>query len=97
MSNETKALPINNMVDGDSGRLADALRTINHALVGKAIPPAEVSKLAKQLEITAQEFSALGREKRERNFGVVNDRSESSVGSAYEYGAGKALSYRPIS
>lgn len=94
---EIKALPINNMVDGDSARLAEALRTINHALVGKAIPAAEVSKLAKLLENTAQEFSALSQEKRERSFGMVNDPSESSVGSSYEYGAGNALSYRPVS
>lgn len=94
---ELKPLPINNMVDGDSARLAEALRTINHALVGKAIPAAEVSKLAKLLENTAQEFSALSQEKRERSFGMVNHPSESSVGSSYEYGAGNALSYRPVS
>jgi hypothetical protein len=97
MSNELHELPINTMVDGDSARLVDALRTINHALVGKAIPPSEVTKLADMLEKTARDFAALTEEKRERGFGVVNDRSESSVGSGYEYGAGKSLSYRPIS
>ena len=97
MSNELHELPINTMVDGDSARLASALRTINHALVGKAIPAAEVSKLADILEQHAQQFSILTSDKRERSFGVVNDRSESSVGSGFEYGAGKALSYRPVS
>lgn len=90
-------LPINTMVDGDSARLAEALRIINHALVGKAIPPAEVSTLADALEKTAREFSQLTNEKRERAFGTVSDRSETSVGSGFEYGAGKSLSYRPIS
>jgi len=97
MSKDLHELPINHMVDGDSARLASALRTINHALVGKAVPPDEVRKLADALEEKAQEFSQLTQEKRERSFGMVNDRSESSVGSAYEYGAGKALSYRPVS
>ena len=97
MTTELHELPINTMVDGDSARLAAALRKINHALVGKAIPPDEVSKLADALEKSAEAFSQLTSDKRERSFGVVNDRSESSVGSGFEYGAGNALSYRPVS
>jgi len=97
MPNDLHEMPINAMVDGDSARLASALRTINHALVGQAIPPEEVSKLADALELTARSFSQLTTEKRERRFGVVSARSESSVGSGFEYGAGHSLSYRPIS
>lgn len=97
MTSDYKPLPINTMTDGDSARLADALRTINHALVGKNIPPTEVTRLAEHLEPLARTFSSLTEEKRERQFGVVNNPAESSVGSAYEYGAGKALSYRPVS
>lgn len=97
MSNDLHPLPINNMVDGDSGRVAEALRTINHALVEKNIPPQQTREYANKLEQLAREFSALSNEKRPRDFGVVNERSDTSVGSAYEYGAGKSLSYRPIS
>jgi len=97
MPEQLTALPINTMADGDSARLATALRAINHALVGKAIPAVEVTRLADSLEKMARDFSALTNEKRERSFGVVNDRSETSVGSGFEYGAGNALSYRPIS
>lgn len=97
MSDSLKALPINTMVDGHSHRIAKALRTINHTLVGKNIPLAEAAAYADALEKLAAEFSNLTAEKRERSFGVVNDRSETSVGSGYEYGAGNSLSYRPIS
>lgn len=91
------ALPINSMTDGDSHRIASALQKINNALVGKNIPTTQASEYAKQLEKIADEFSALTDEKRERQFGVINNRNESSVGSGYEYGAGNSLSYRPIS
>lgn len=97
MIEKSHPLPINTMVDGDSARLASALRTINHALVGKNIPPAEVTQLADTLEPLASAFTTLTGDKRTRQFGVVSDRSESSVGSGYEYGAGNALSYRPVS
>jgi len=92
-----KALPINTMIDGDSHRVAAALRKINHALVGKNIAPQKTREYAEALEKIASEFVALTNEKRERGFGVVADRSESSVGSGYEYGAGNSLSYRPVS
>lgn len=92
-----KSLPINAMVDGDSARLAEALRTINHALVGNNIPPGKTTEFADQLEKLAITFRQLSSEKRPREFGVVAERSDTSVGSGYEYGAGKALSYRPIS
>lgn len=92
-----KALPINSMIDGDSARLAAALRDINHALVGNNIPAGKTTEYAEKLEQLAREFTALGSEKRPRDFGVISERSESSVGSAYEYGAGNSLSYRPIS
>jgi len=85
------------MIDGDSARLAAALRDINHALVGKNIPPQKTSEYAAKLEQLATEFAALSSAKRPRNFGVVSERSESSVGSGYEYGAGNSLSYRPVS
>jgi len=85
------------MVDGDSARLAAALRDINHALVGKNIPPQKTTEYADKLEQLAAEFATLSSEKRPRDFGVVSERSESSVGSGYEYGAGNALSYRPVS
>ena len=94
---ELQSLPINTMIDGDSHRIASALQKINNALVGKNIPAAKTAEYATQLEKIADAFSALSDEKRERNFGIVNDRSESSVGSGYEYGAGNSLSYRPIS
>lgn len=94
---DLQALPINSMVDGESHRIAAALQKINNALVGKNIPPQQTAAYAAQLEKIASEFSALSNEKRERSFGVVDDRSESSVGSGYEYGAGNSLSYRPIS
>lgn len=92
-----KALPINSMVDGDSARLAAALRDINHALVGNNIPAGKTTEYAEKLEQLAAEFTALGNEKRPRDFGVISERSESSVGSGYEYGAGNSLSYRPVS
>jgi acyl-coenzyme A thioesterase PaaI-like protein len=92
-----KALPINTMIDGESHRIAAALQKINNALVAKNIPLLQAKHYAEQLEKMAAEFSALTEEKRERSFGVVADRSESSVGSGYEYGAGNSLSYRPIS
>jgi acyl-coenzyme A thioesterase PaaI-like protein len=94
---DLQALPINSMVDGESHRIAAALQKINNALVGKNIPLAQSAAYADQLEKIAREFSALTTEKRQRDFGVIDNRSESSVGSAYEYGAGNSLSYRPIS
>ena len=94
---ELQALPINTMVDGESHRIAAALQKINNALVGKNITPQQSGVYADQLEKIASEFSALTNEKRERNFGVVADGAESSVGSGYEYGAGNSLSYRPVS
>jgi len=97
MTKQPRALPINTMVDGESHRVAAALRKINNALVEKNIPLPQAKQYADQLEKIANEFSALTTEKRERAFGVVADRSESSVGSGYEYGAGNSLSYRPIS
>jgi hypothetical protein len=66
-------------------------------LVEKNIPLPHAKQYADQFEKLANEFSALTNEKRTRGFGTVNDRSESSVGSGFEYGAGKSLSYRPVS
>ena len=47
------ALPINAMIDGDSDRVAAALRRINHTLVQKQLPAQEVSRLAAALEMMA--------------------------------------------
>lgn len=97
MNESLKPLPINTMVDGHSHRIASALRKINHSLVGKNIPAQKAASYAEQLEKLANEFSNLTDEKRSRPFGVVEEGSQSAVGSGYEYGAGNSLSYRPIS
>jgi len=89
------ALPINTMTDGVSHRVADALRRINHAMVGKNIPLNEVEKFAVQLEDLAQELESLSDEPRPREFGEVDGQSDS--GSGYDYGAGHALSFQPVS
>ncbi len=92
-----EALPINSMTDGDSHRVADALRQLNHTLVAKNIPNDKVRQFAEQLEALATEFAALTDEERPRDFGQIESDEESAAGTGYEYGAGNALSYRPVS
>ncbi|HSC75894.1 MAG TPA: PaaI family thioesterase [Pseudomonadales bacterium] len=90
------ALPINNMVDGDSDRVATALRRINNALVQKQLPAQEVGRLAAALEMMADEVASVDVPNRTRPFGEVTE-GESDAGSGYDYGAANSLSYRPIS
>lgn len=90
------ALPINAMIDGDSDRVAAALRRLNHSLVGKQLPAQEVSRLASTLEMLANELDHLDVLNRTRPFGQV-DEGESDAGTGYDYGAENSLSYRPIS
>ena len=90
------ALPINVMIDGDSDRVATALRRINHTLVQKLLPAKEVSRLAAALEMMVDEVAAVHAPDRARPFGTV-DEGDSEAGSGYDYGSGNSLSYRPIS
>lgn len=90
------ALPINAMIDGDSDRVASALRRINHTLVQKQLPAQEVSRLAAALEMMADEVASVHVPDRTRPFGEVAD-GESDAGSGYDYGAANSLSYRPVS
>jgi acyl-coenzyme A thioesterase PaaI-like protein len=90
------ALPINVMVDGDSDRVATALRRINHIVVGKQLPEHAVTQLAAALEMMADDIDKLHVPNRTRPFGEVEE-GESDAGSGYDYGAGNSLSYRPIS
>jgi len=90
------ALPINDMVDGDSGRVAAALRRINHILVQKQLPAQDVSRLAAALELLANEVTDMQAPDRTRPFGEVAE-GDSEAGSGYDYGAANSLSYRPIS
>jgi acyl-coenzyme A thioesterase PaaI-like protein len=91
-----EALPINSMIDGDSHRLANALRSINATLTGRQIPADKVSELAQTLEKLASEFAAIEAPGRARGFGVAKD-DDSAAGSGFDYGSGNSLSYRPIS
>ena len=90
------ALPINAMIDGDSDRVATALRRINNALVQKQLPVQEVTRLAAALEMIADDVASMDVPDRTRPFGEVADGS-SDAGSGYDYGAANSLSYRPIS
>ena len=90
------ALPINDMVDGDSGRVAAALRLINNTLVQKQLPAQDVSRLAAALELLANEVTDMQAPDRTRPFGEVAE-GDSEAGSGYDYGAANSLSYRPIS
>ena len=90
------ALPINAMIDGDSDRMAAALRRLNHALVGKQLPAGDVTRLAATLEALADELDKLTVPNRTRPFGQVEE-GESEAGTGYDYGAENSLSYRPIS
>ncbi len=90
------ALPINAMIDGDSDRVASALRRLNHSLVGKQLPAQEVTRLASTLEMLADELDRLHVPNRTRPFGQVDD-GESEAGTGYDYGGENSLSYRPIS
>ena len=90
------ALPINNMIDGDSDRVATALRRINNALVQKQLPVQEVTRLAAALEMIADDVASMDVPDRTRPFGEVAD-GGSDAGSGYDYGAANSLSYRPIS
>ncbi len=91
-----EALPINSMIDGDSHRLAAALRSMNNTLTGRQIPADKVSALAATLEALARDFTAIEAPERTRGFGVVAE-EESAAGSGFDYGSGNSLSYRPIS
>ncbi len=90
------ALPINAMIDGDSDRVATALRKINHALVQKQLPEEFVGRLASALEILADDVERMETPLRTRPFGTTES-GESESGSNYDYGAENSLSYRPIS
>ncbi|HQQ62741.1 MAG TPA: PaaI family thioesterase [Pseudomonadales bacterium] len=90
------ALPINAMIDGDSDRVANALRRLNHTLVGKQLPAHEVTRLASTLEMLADDMEKVHAPDRTRPFGQV-DEGESEAGTGYDYGAENSLSYRPIS
>lgn len=91
----TVALPINTMTDGVSHRIADALRLINHTLVGKNISQVDAEQYARQLEELAQQFVKVAHEPRPREFGQTEE--ESASGTHYDYGAGSALSFQPVS
>ena len=91
-----ESLPINSMVDGDSERLANALRSINNTLVGRQIPADKVTALAVAIEQLASEFAAIEAPERARGFGVAAE-ADSAAGSGFDYGSGNSLSYRPIS
>lgn len=90
------ALPINAMIDGDSDRVASALRRLNHTLVEKQLPEEMVARLAAALELLADDVERQEVPLRTRSFGTV-DAGESDAGSGYDYGAENSLSYRPIS
>lgn len=90
------ALPINDMMDGDAVRVANTLRQLNHALVGRQLPPDIVTQLADVLEPLVTSLGAENFPVRQRDFGVATA-TGSDAGSGFDYGAGTSLSYRPIS
>jgi acyl-coenzyme A thioesterase PaaI-like protein len=90
------SLPINAMIDGDSDRVAAALRRMNHTLVGKHLPAPAVSQLASALELLADGMDLHSAPERSRPFGAAEE-GNSEAGSGYDYGADNSLSYRPIS
>lgn len=91
-----EALAINNMMDGDSVRVANALRQLNHTVVGKQLPIEQVTALAQALETLVSGLEADHLPARQRAFGVASE-GGSVAGSGFDYGAGSSLSYRPIS
>lgn len=53
------ALPINAMIDGDSDRVASALRRLNHMLVQKQLSEETVNRFAAALELLADDMERL--------------------------------------
>lgn len=89
-----ESLAINHLVDGEAGRVASALRQLNHVLVSKQLPLDVVCHLASTLEVLVNELPS-DLPARQRHFGVAE--AGSVAGSGFDYGAGHSLSYRPIS
>lgn len=89
-----QALAINSVFDGDSLRLAQALRQLNHTLVARALPNAVVSGLAEQLEAMLTHLDAGQYPLRTRPIG---EQAASDIEAGYNYGAENSLAYRPVS
>lgn len=89
-----QALAINALRDGDSLRVAQALRELNHKLVERKLPNGVASALAEQLETMLERLHAEQYPKRTRPIG---EQAESDIEIGFNYGAENSLAYRPIS